>query len=140
MHSRCNNPSDPGYPNYGGRGIRFQFDSHLECERWIHENLGALQDKQIDRIDNDGHYAPGNLRFATREENRANRARSRLSVADIAWAETDSPFSRWTTRHYLQAGLPYAAVIGLAYKAVAEKRKNWRGIRDRLRELGYTTL
>jgi hypothetical protein len=42
---------------------------------WVQENLGLCRDMQIDRIDNDGHYEPGNLRYVTAAENMHNTRR-----------------------------------------------------------------
>lgn len=70
---RCNNPKNKNWPRYGGRGITV-------CARWLHfENfladMGARPDARlsIDRVDNDGHYAPGNCRWATAKEQRHNQ-------------------------------------------------------------------
>lgn len=72
MISRCENPKNAGYKNYGGREIKV-------CERWHDfENFLAdvgerPDDKSLDRWpDNDGDYEPGNWRWATRKEQRAN--------------------------------------------------------------------
>jgi len=67
---RCRN----GHPNYGGRGIEFRFASSVAMVEWVVEHLGYPQPGvSIDRKDNDGHYEPGNLRWATREEQMLNR-------------------------------------------------------------------
>ena len=64
---RCMNPNSCNFEHYGARGIEFRFASVNEAARWIAENLGiASRALQIDRIDNDGHYEPGNLQWATR--------------------------------------------------------------------------
>lgn len=84
MRSRCRNPRDKGYPNYGGRGIEFRFDSVAEGCRWIRDNLGiAERHLELDRIDNDWHYEPGNLRWATPLQNHMNRRNSVDSVARL---------------------------------------------------------
>lgn len=75
MKSRCGNPLNPEYKNYGGRGITF-------CDRWkLFDNfLEDMGDKpantSIDRIDNDGNYEPHNCRWATLDQQLMNRRNS----------------------------------------------------------------
>jgi hypothetical protein len=73
MKHRCENTSNKSYKNYGGRGIQFLFESTSDAAIWIEDNLGACRELEIDRIDNDGHYEPGNLRWSTHSENNNNK-------------------------------------------------------------------
>jgi hypothetical protein len=67
------------YPYYGGRGISV-------CESWtgfaafIAEMGIPPPGAQIDRIDNDGNYEPGNCRWTTSAENSRNRSSTRLNA------------------------------------------------------------
>jgi hypothetical protein len=76
MTSRCNNPNDISYKNYGGRRIRCLFESCGEFTDYIVNKLKVdPRGLQIDRINNNGNYEPGNIRFVTHAENQKNKGR-----------------------------------------------------------------
>lgn len=91
MMGRCYNPDNPAYGKYGGRGITV-------CERWRdvasfigdNEHL-ALPGLTIDRVDNDGHYEPGNCRWATRTQQALNRS----SNVPITYAGRTQTIFEW---------------------------------------------
>ena len=75
---RCNVPKCKGYHNYGGRGIKCLFKNFAEFYAYVTDVLWVIDIQQIDgleidRIDNDGNYEPGNIRFVTHKENANNR-------------------------------------------------------------------
>jgi hypothetical protein len=72
---RCTNPNSLGYSNYGGRGIAFKFVSVRAFAEWVLDNLGVRPSPfhSIDRVDNNRHYEPGNLRWASRTEQARNK-------------------------------------------------------------------
>ena len=75
---RCNKVDDIMYESYGGRGIMFLFNSFEE----FYKELGPKPSPfhQIDRINNDGNYEPGNVRWVTRKENCNNRRNSLIKI------------------------------------------------------------
>lgn len=78
MRVRCSQPTHPKWKDYGGRGIRV-------CDEWqksflaFYEHIGAKPGKgySLDRVDNNGNYEPGNVRWATYIEQNNNQRRSK---------------------------------------------------------------
>lgn len=89
MIRRCECPTDPKYRFYGARGITV-------CRRWrksfedFRSDVGPRPPGRVkgvvlytlDRIDNNGNYEPGNVRWATRKQQTRNRRMSRYVVID----------------------------------------------------------
>ena len=77
MLDRCRLPTHQAWANYGGRGI-FVFEPWRKDRRAFLRYLAGLEgwDRpmlELDRMDVDRGYEPGNLRFVTRRENQGNR-------------------------------------------------------------------
>lgn len=80
MLNRCRNPKTSMWRHYGGRGIKV-------CDRWLtFENFLADMGekpvgKSLDRINNNGNYEPGNVKWATPVEQHNNTRTNRLLTA-----------------------------------------------------------
>lgn len=77
MLRRCLDAKEFNYKNYGGKGITV-------CPQWqesfiqFYDDVGPRPgpDYSLDRIDNNGNYEPGNVRWSTREQQMANFSRN----------------------------------------------------------------
>lgn len=73
---RCLRPDYQNYHNYGGRGIKIHIDWQNNVRAFIMYaiTLPGFDDPALDmdRINNDEGYVPGNIRFCTRSENILN--------------------------------------------------------------------
>lgn len=80
---RCTNPKNPSWQHYGGRGITI-------CDEWRTDYAAFVRDvgrrpsprHSIDRINNDGNYEPGNVRWATPQEQARNKSTNVLVTLD----------------------------------------------------------
>lgn len=75
MKKRVNDPNIKQFKDYGGRGITICsiWEKDFMSFYWFCINNGWTKKLQIDRIDNDGNYEPGNCRFVTSKENNRNQ-------------------------------------------------------------------
>lgn len=75
MKRRCIDPNHKEFDSYGGRGISVcseWADNYPAFHEWMMAH-GYKRGLQIDRIDNNGNYCPGNCRIVTQHENALNR-------------------------------------------------------------------
>jgi hypothetical protein len=117
MITRCENPNVHNYASYGGRGVRV-------CSAWrgdfaaflAHVGRRPSPQHSIDRIDNDGNYEPGNVRWATTaQQNRNQRDNLFVEVEGrrvlLKDAAETSGVPLTTARRRLSRGLPIEEVL-----------------------------
>lgn len=115
MKNRCFNANNKNFGSYGARGITV-------CERWRDSFAAFLEDMgrppsashQIDRINNDGNYEPGNCRWAMPAEN----SRNRRSTVVITYDGVTKAASEW------------ANDLGMNRHAILDRLKKGWSVKD----------
>lgn len=157
IRQRCQNPNNPAYSYYGGRGIGL-------CDKWqtfesFYADVGNIPPGMtLDRIDNDRGYEPSNIRFATRQEQSANRRSVKLITIDdttktaTEWVK-DGLISRGTFNNRLY-GLGWSRqdalttpvrADGITYDGITQSIGQWsvttgiskRTLKARIHEMGW---
>jgi hypothetical protein len=91
LKAKCYRKKNHAYKNYGGRGITV-------CEEWRNDfqafygHVGPRPTPKhtIERINNNGNYEPGNVKWATRhEQNRNRRNNVNLTIDGVTKCVTD---------------------------------------------------
>ena len=82
MIHRCHSPNDDAYHHYGGRGISVYPEwraSFEDFEFYVAQLPNyEIAGYTLDRIDNDGDYKPGNVKWSTQAEQLRHTRRTRL--------------------------------------------------------------
>lgn len=115
MISRCTNPNNTKYHHYGGRGITFHlcFAKYEDFVSWLRANdmYPKPDGMSFDRINVNGNYEPGNVRWSTYTEQNRNARSNRLIEYNgetkclTEWAElfgilTKTLYTRLITRNW----------------------------------------
>ena len=121
MKARCQNKNNKRFSSYGGRGIQV-------CDRWAGVNgfdnflkdMGKRpgQRYSLDRINNDGDYCPENCRWATPNEQAANK-RNNTKVPGVTYSKKDDA---WLARLYYKKKLALCRQFKNYEEAVAARR------------------
>lgn len=104
IKKRCLNKKCIAYADYGGRGI-------VICEEWKDDFISFLNHvgkrpskmHSIDRIDNEGNYEPGNVRWATDREQASNTRSSKM----VTYRGQTLPLIQWVEK----LGVSYGRVL-----------------------------
>ena len=96
---RCNNPECEEYPYYGGRGIKFLWESPIDFV----EDMGHRPEgMSLDRIDVDGNYCKENCRWANNDTQQFNRRHT----VRFTWNGVTKPLLKWAR----ELGLPESTI------------------------------
>lgn len=100
--TRCYNTKLSQYRDYGGRGIVMEEPWRSDYTAFLHDMGRCPVGYTLDRINNDGPYAPGNCRWAARTTQTSNTRQNRY----LTHNGHTLAMSEWSRR----SGIPYYAL------------------------------
>lgn len=108
MITRCTNPRYSKYSFYGGRGITVH-ESWLKFDAFLADVGLRPKGTTLDRVDNNGNYEPGNVRWATKAEQMRNtRSTHFITFNNETMCATD-----------------WAARLGITNRAMFHRLRRW---------------
>jgi hypothetical protein len=116
MKQRCLNPNSRMYHRYGGRGIGVWQEWVGSFESFFAAVGPRPAGHSLERVDNEGGYVPGNVKWATRAEQQKNTCRNRFITHDgvtlhvSEWARRLGLSDRTVSDRY-HRGLPTEQVL-----------------------------
>lgn len=106
--ARCFDPNDPRYYTHGGRGITM-------CDEWamsfdaFYEHIGSPmwgRNIILDRINNNGHYEPGNVRWTDGHTSMLNRNTYRNNTSGLKGLCYIKAMAKWQAKRTID-GVEY---------------------------------
>lgn len=122
MKVRCTNTAYAHYADYGGRGISVYQEWKSSFEAFF-AHIGPSPGKgySVDRIDVNGNYEPGNVKWSTQREQTQNTRKSRIYELDgerccvSEWVRR-LDISRHALTNWLKKGRSFPDAIALCSK------------------------
>lgn len=120
MKQRCYLKTHESYPRYGGRGIKVYELWRTSFEAfYAHIGPRPSAKHSLDRFpNNNGNYEPGNVRWATKDQQGSNMRRNRFvlfrgaSMPIVeAWRLAKSTLPRSLVHHRIKLGWPIEAAM-----------------------------
>lgn len=142
---RCNNKDADNYGDYGGKGIKCLIsDNPIELYEYLITIDGYDDSKTIDRIDSEGHYEVGNLRWANQSEQVFNQKMSSKNTSGITGVMFVN--NRWSAyiyknrRRYGKTFIEKADAVKYRYELEIEFYGTTKMSKDTLIEYGIISI
>ena len=124
---RCRNPKNTHYAEYGARGIEFRFNTFREFLAAVGPRPEPKRLYSLNRINNDGHYEVGNLKWSTRREQALNQRVRKDNASGhrgVCWHKRSN---KWMAELMLNGKRLYLGTFATLEEAKAVRDKAVKG-------------
>lgn len=120
---RCINPNHKRYKDYGGRGIQFNFQTFQEFVDY----LGPRPfNYELDRINNDGNYEFGNVRWVDFSTQQKNKRLYKNNTSGVKGVNFVTSIGKWVARCNEQSnGKRRYLYVGKDFYKACSARRDW---------------
>lgn len=99
MKSRCGNPNNSDYADYGGRGILVEDPWSYSFQEFYKDMAPTYQEgMELDRIDVNGNYSSSNCKWSTEQEQAWNQRTYKSNKSGKSGVTWNKKGSRWEAR------------------------------------------
>ena len=120
---RCQNVNHKRYKDYGGRGICFCFSSFGD---FVHYMGPRPDGYQLDRIDNNGNYEYGNVRWVDFSTQQLNKRIYKNNTSGVKGVNYIASIGKWVARcNETKDGKRRYLYVGKDFKEACHARWKW---------------
>lgn len=125
MKSRCNNPCNERYKDYGGRGIQVCSSWNISFDAFLADMGERPEGLTLDRKDNNKDYNKQNCRWASAAQQQRNTRKSVLTKDIVSCVEYARRCSELSDRELARQ---LAKIFGVKHETIREvlKGRCWR--------------
>lgn len=114
VKDRCNNPNNPAYKYYGGRGIKIHDDWESSFSNFLMDmGESPTERHSLDRIRNNGNYEPWNCRWATSKTQQNNKS----TTVYLTLNGVTQPMAYWAEQYGIKRTTLWNRVYYLGWTA-----------------------
>jgi hypothetical protein len=95
IKQRCNNPKNPCYKNYGGRGITCLITENELKELWFRDKAYEMKQPSIDRKNSNGNYEFNNCQYLEQRDNIGKANKETKSRIILQFAINNKFIKEW---------------------------------------------
>lgn len=123
MKARCDNPNEPNYAYYGGRGVSYD-PSWADFNQFLMDMGERPQGTTLERVENSGNYSKANCIWINGYGQALNRRMPCTNTSGVKGVSWNKHWGRWEAAG-MRKGVRYHLYHGHSFEEACQARKLW---------------